>query len=162
MNTEPAENEVLANSKVTLHFSITLEDGTEALSTFDEEPITLTMGDGSFQPGMEIALYGLKEGEEQTLVLSPETAYGYPDKQLVHEMPLSDFENHLEPEVGQVIAFTMPDGEDAPGMIMAIKDQNVTVDFNHPLAGHDLIFKVKILKIEQPGFEVSNDPDNED
>ena len=150
MMTEQSENEILADSKVTLHFAITLEDGTEALSTFDEEPITITMGDGSFQPGMEIALYGLKEGDEQTLELAPETAYGYPDQQLVHEMPLSDFENNIQPEVGQVIAFTMPDGEDAPGMIMEIQDGKVTVDFNHPLAGHDLKFQVKILKIEQP------------
>lgn len=150
MTSEQPEKEILANSEVTLHFSITLEDGTEALSTFDDEPIAVTMGDGSFQPGMEIALYGLKEGEEQTIELTPETAYGYPDQQLVHEMPLSDFENNIQPEVGQVIAFTMPDGEDAPGMIMEIQDDTVTVDFNHPLAGHDLIFKVKILKIEQP------------
>ncbi|MEJ2214006.1 MAG: FKBP-type peptidyl-prolyl cis-trans isomerase [Gammaproteobacteria bacterium] len=155
MSTEQPENEILANSQVTLHFSITLEDGTEALSTFEEDPITITMGDGNFQPGMEIALYGLKQGDEQTLELSPETAYGYPDQQLVHQMPLSDFENHLVPEVGQVIAFTMPDGQDAPGMIMDIENDKVTVDFNHPLAGHDLIFKVKILKIEQPTPETN-------
>ena len=155
MSTEQPENEILANSQVTLHFSITLEDGTEALSTFEEDPITITMGDGNLQPGMEIALYGLKQGEEQTLELSPETAYGYPDQQLVHQMPLSDFENHLVPEVGQVIAFTMPDGQDAPGMIMDIENDKVTVDFNHPLAGHDLIFKVKILKIEQPTPETN-------
>ena len=150
MSTEQPKKEILADSQVTLHFSISLEDGTEALSTFDEEPITITMGDGSFQPGMEIALYGLKEGDEQTLELAPETAYGYPDQQLVHQMPLSDFDKNIQPEVGQVIAFTMPDGEDAPGMIMEIEDGKVTVDFNHPLAGHDLKFQVKILKIEQP------------
>ena len=156
MNSEETKTEILANSTVTLHLSMTLQDGTEALSTFEEEPVTVTMGDGSFQPGMEIALYGLKEGDEQSITLTPDTAYGYPDQQLVHEMPMSDFEGHVEPEVGQVIAFTMPDGEEAPGMIIAIDNEKVTVDFNHPLAGHEIIFKVKILEIEQTRFEADD------
>jgi FKBP-type peptidyl-prolyl cis-trans isomerase SlpA len=142
--------EILSNSEVTLHFSLALPDGTEAISTFDDEPMTITMGDGNFMPGMEMAIYGLKEGDEQTITLTPEQAYGYPDQQLVHELPLTDFGDGLKPEQGQVIAFTLPNGEETPGIILDVNDEMARVDFNHPLAGHEVVFTVKILKIDQP------------
>ncbi len=147
--------EILANSEVTLHFCLALTDGTEAISTFDDEPMTITMGDGNFMPGMEMAIYGLKEGDEQTITLTPEQAYGYPDQQLIHDMPLTDFSAELQPETGQIIAFTLPNGEETPGMILEVNDESAKVDFNHPLAGHEVVFTVKILKIQQSGFEIN-------
>jgi FKBP-type peptidyl-prolyl cis-trans isomerase SlpA len=152
--TENHQAEILGNSEVTLHFSLQLPDGTEAISTFGEEPMTITMGDGNFTPGMEMALYGLKEADEQTITLTPEQGYGYPDQQLIHEMPLSDFGAELQPEVGQIIAFTLPNGAETPGLIIETNDEVATVDFNHPLSGHDVVFKVQIIKIVQPRFEM--------
>lgn len=149
------ETEILANSEVTLHFSLALEDGTEAISTFDDEPMSIIMGDGNFMPGMELAIYGLKAGDEQTITLTPEQAYGYPDGQLVHELPLSDFGEELQPVAGQIIAFTLPNGEETPGMVMEVTDETAKVDFNHPLAGHDVVFKVKILEIKPASFEIN-------
>lgn len=149
------QTEILANSEVTLHFSLALENGTEAISTFDDEPMTIIMGDGNFMPGMEMAIYGLKVGDEQIITLTPEQAYGYPDQQLVHELPLSDFDETLQPQPGQIIAFTLPNGEETPGMILEINDEIAKVDFNHPLAGHDVVFKVKILEIKPGSFEIN-------
>ena len=68
--------EILPGSQVTLHLAIRLEDGTEALSTFDEDPVELQMGDGTLQPGLELALYGLKAGDRQTLARRPARAGG--------------------------------------------------------------------------------------
>ena len=150
------KTEILANSEVTLHFSLALEDGTVAISTFDEEPMSITMGDGNFMPGMEMAIYGLTEGDEQTITLTPEQAYGYPDQQLIHELPLSDFGDAMQPETGQVIAFSLPNGEETPGVILEVNDEIAKVDFNHPLAGHDVVFKVKILKIKPSSFEIND------
>jgi len=152
--TENEQTEILASSEVTLHFSLTLADGTEAISTFAEEPMTVTMGDGTFMPGMEMALFGLKAGDQQTITLTPEQAYGYPDNQLIHDLPLSEFPESMQPEVGQIIAFSMPNGEETPGAIIDINEDTVTVDFNHPLSGHDVVFKVEILKVAQPRFEM--------
>jgi len=150
------QTEILANSEVTLHLSLALEDGTEAISTFDDEPMTITMGDGNFMPGMEMAIYGLKAGDEQSITLTPEQAYGYPDQQLIHELPVSDFGEELQPETGQVIAFTLPNGEETPGMILEVNDEIAKVDFNHPLSGHDVVFKVKILEIKPASFEFND------
>ena len=148
MTTEEPIKEIVADSTVTLHFSLSLTDGTEALNTFDEEPMTLTMGDGTFQPGMEMALYGLKPGDEQTLTLSPEQGFGYPDESLVHDIPLDDFGTETLPETGQIIAFSLPNGEETSGTILEVHEDRVNVDFNHPLAGHEVVFKVKVLDID--------------
>lgn len=145
-----SETEIVGNSKVTLHFSLSLTDGTMAISTFEEEPMTLTMGDGNFMPGMEMALYGLKADAEQILTLTPEQAYGYPDPELIHDLPLSDFSEDSPPEAGQVLAFSLPNGEETPGLITEVTTNKVKVDFNHPLSGHDVVFKVKIISVTNP------------
>ena len=142
--------EILPGGHVILHLSIHLEDGTEALSTFGEEPVELQMGDGTLQPGLELAIYGLKAGDTQTLALMPEQAYGLRDPALIQQMPLSDFDGGFTPEKGQIVAFSLPDGEEAPGMILGVEHGRVEVDFNHPLAGHEITFKVEILDVSAP------------
>jgi len=140
--------EILPGSTVTLHFSLSLPDGTEAISTFGEEPLRFQMGDKTFQPGMEMALYGLKAGNEQTLTLTPEQAYGDPEPGLVQHLPLTDF-GEMQPEVGQIMSFTLGDVGETMGIIRKIDGDEVVVDFNHPLAGHEVVFRVQILVVEQ-------------
>jgi FKBP-type peptidyl-prolyl cis-trans isomerase SlpA len=145
-----APREIVPGSAVTLHFSLSLPDGTEAISTFGEEPLHFHVGDHTFQPGMELALYGLKAGDEQTLTLTPEQAYGERDPSLVQEMPLSDFSDDLQPQPEQVISFALPDGEETMGVVREVGHQHATVDFNHPLAGHAVVFRVQILEVGLP------------
>ena len=146
--TEPAQ--ILPGSRVTLHLSLGIEDGTEALSTFGEEPVSLTMGDGTLQPGLELALYGLSAGDRQTLQLLPEQAYGLRDPALIQEMPRTDFAADFTPEPGQIIAFALPNGDEAAGSVISVGEGRVEVDFNHPLAGHEVTFTVEILDVVPP------------
>lgn len=139
--------EITPGFRVRLHLSLALTDGTEALSTFDEEPIELTMGDGTLPPTLELALFGLRAGDRQTLTLLPEQAYGPHDPALVHELSRGDFPADLEPEVGQIVAFAMPDGDETAGAIVDIDERTVRVDFNHPLAGREVVFKVHVLAV---------------
>jgi FKBP-type peptidyl-prolyl cis-trans isomerase SlpA len=139
--------EILPGSTVTLHFSLSLPDGTEAISTFGEEPLRFQMGDKTFQPGMELALYGLRAGDEQTLTLTPEQAYGDPEPGLVQRLPLADF-GELAPEVGQIMSFALGEIGETMGIIREIDGDEVVVDFNHPLAGHEVVFRVQILAVE--------------
>ncbi|MCB1802610.1 MAG: FKBP-type peptidyl-prolyl cis-trans isomerase [Gammaproteobacteria bacterium] len=145
--------QIVPGSRVSLHLSIALEDGTEALSTFDEEPVYLTLGDGTLQPGLELAIYGLKPGDRQTLNLMPEQAYGLRDPAMIQSMPLTDFGADVMPEAGQIIAFALPDGEEAAGSVLEVAHGQVEVDFNHPLAGHEITFTVEILSVEPPVTE---------
>lgn len=141
--------EIVPGSAVTLHFSLSLPDGTEAISTFDGEPLSFQVGDKTFQPTMELALYGLKAGDEQTLTLTPEQAYGEPEPGLVHCLPRTDFAD-LQPEVGQIMSFAMGETGETMGLIREIDGEEVVVDFNHPLAGHEVVFRVRILDIGLP------------
>ncbi len=137
---------------VVLHCSITLEDGTVAESTFGDEPIRITMGDESVLiSGLQLALYGLKVGDRESIVVDPQDAFGMPDDEAVQQMPLADFPADMHLEVGQIIAFSTPDGDEIPGAIKQIDGQTVTVDLNHPLAGHELKFEAEIVEIIPKG-----------
>lgn len=132
-----------------MHFSITLEDGTVAEDSFDNEPLEFTMGDGSLNEGLELGLYGMRAGEEETLTMSPEQTFGYNDPDNIHEMPRSEFDQDLSLEEGMIIGFTTPAGDEVPGMIREVGDEMVKVDFNHPLAGHELIYRIKIIDVSE-------------
>lgn len=141
--------EIGPGSRVTMHFSLTLEDGTVAEDSFDSEPLEFTMGDGTLNEGLELGLYGMKVGDEETLSMSPEQTFGFHDPENVHELPRSDFDREQPLEEGMIIAFNTPAGDELPGMIRQVTADSVTVDFNHPLAGHDLLYRIKILDISQ-------------
>ena len=140
--------QIAHGSTVTMHLSLSLTDGTEALSTFGEDPLQFTMGDSTLQPDMEYALFGLKPGDEQTLTLTAEQAYGPHDENLIQQVPRNSFPDSMEPERGQIVAFTTEDGGEAPGLILAVTDQYVEVDFNHPLSGKEIVYRVQILQVE--------------
>lgn len=145
------ESAIIApNSTVTLHFSLALSDGTEAVSTFDEEPSTLTLGDGSLSEGLEKVLYGLKAGDKQTLIIEEGEAFGHWDEEMVQLVARKDFAPELELEPGLVISFETPGGEEVAGIIREIGEEQVEVDFNHPLSGSDIAFTVQILDVTNP------------
>jgi FKBP-type peptidyl-prolyl cis-trans isomerase SlpA len=149
--------EIVPGSRVSLHLRISLTDGTEAISTFGDEPLNIVMGEGHLQPGLELALYGLTAGDTEQLTLDAEQAYGLHDEQLVHQVPISDFPPDLQPERHQVIGFSVPNGEETPGTVLAVEGDQVTVDFNHPLAGHDILFEAKILSVGLPDPTAADD-----
>ncbi|MCW8825647.1 MAG: FKBP-type peptidyl-prolyl cis-trans isomerase [Gammaproteobacteria bacterium] len=133
-------------SRVTLHYRITLEDGTVADDTWvDDAPLTFAIGDGTMLPKLEESLIGLSEGSKEILQLSPEQAFGYPDSENVHQLELADFD--MAPEPGQIIGFATPNGEEIPGMVIAVEEDKVTVNFNHPFAGHPLKFEIQVLEV---------------
>jgi len=141
-------NSIQPGDQVVLHCSITLEDGTVAESTFGDEPISITMGDESVLiNGLQLALYGLKVGDRESIIVDPENAFGMPDDEAIQMMPLTDFPAEMSLEEGQIISFTTPDGEEIPGAIKKVGSENVEVDFNHPLAGHELKFEAEILEV---------------
>ena len=126
---------------------MTLEDGTVAESTFDDEPLTFTLGDGTLIEGLELALYGLRSGDRQRLSLFPEQAFGLRDPGKVHRLPRADFPADMLLEPGCIIGFDTPAGEELPGMIVRTEGAGVEVDFNHPMAGHVVIFEVEIIDV---------------
>lgn len=141
-------SEIHEHSKVTLHFALKLEDGQVVDSTFERAPATLTMGDGNLPEGFEKHLLGLSEGDRRTVRVPPEDAFGQVNPANVQRFKSSDFAQHGELEPGMVISFEDASGAELPGVISAIEQGSVEVDFNHPLSGKALDFEVEIISVE--------------
>ncbi|MCG7491595.1 MULTISPECIES: FKBP-type peptidyl-prolyl cis-trans isomerase [Vibrio] len=140
---------IVQQSAVTLHFTIKLQDGSVADSTYNMgKPAKFVMGDGSLSENFEQCLLGLKVGDQKTVELQAKDAFGAPNPDNVHYMDRAKFVGDAEVEIGTVMAFSGPDGVEIPGIITEIAGDSVTVDFNHPLAGQDVTFEVEILSVE--------------
>jgi len=139
---------ICPGSEVTLNFTLSLPDGTVADCTDENVPMTFTMGDGTLIEGLEMMLYGLKEGAKQCLSVDPVDAFGFHDKENIHMMPREEFDPSVNLEEGMIIEFQTPSGEAVPGTLKEITDSEVKVDFNHPCAGLVVTFDVGIIKIK--------------
>jgi FKBP-type peptidyl-prolyl cis-trans isomerase SlpA len=142
-----------SGSTVTLHFTLRLanEDLLVDSTREDGEPFTFTVGSGEVIPGLEKRLLGMEVGDQASFEVPAMEAYGPAslDPETVHNIPRDEFPAEMELEPGQIVGFTAPNGDEVPGIIMGFTDEVVTVDFTHPLAGHDLVFEVEILAVEQ-------------
>ncbi|PYC28117.1 FKBP-type peptidyl-prolyl cis-trans isomerase [Aquipseudomonas alcaligenes] len=140
------EQRIGPDKEVTLHFALKLENGDVVDSTFDKQPATFKVGDGNLLPGFEVALYGFKAGDKRSLQVAPENAFGQPNPQNVQVMPRSQFQD-MELSEGLLIIFNDAANAELPGVVKAFDEQQVTIDFNHPLAGKTLSFDVEIIAV---------------
>jgi len=134
-----------SGTTVTLHFSLTLENGHIVDSNFEASPATFTVGDGNLLPGFESPLIGLVDGDEREFSILPENAFGQHNPQNVQAVERDNFEDG-ELELGTMFSFQNGDGE-LPGVVVEVQDNEVMVDFNHPLAGQIILFTVKIISV---------------
>lgn len=140
---------IAAGSRVVMHFAIKLDDGSAADSTrVHGKPARLTIGDGNLTANFEHCLLGLKAGDEREFTLEAKDAFGVPNPQNIYHIELSRFSAETPAEVGNIIAFTQPDGREVPGIVREVVGNMVTIDFNHPLAGQRVTFAVEILSVE--------------
>lgn len=139
------------NTQITLHFALKLEDGSEVDSTFSRAPATFRFGDGSLLPGVEAKLVGLTAGAKATLRLQPEDAFGQRNPNNIQRFARSDFAADLELEEGLMLSFADAAQSELPGVVAAFDDEQVEVDFNHPLAGRALDFDVEIIDVKAQG-----------
>lgn len=135
-------------TKITLHFALQLDNGEMVDSNFERDPATFTVGDGNLLPGFEKALFGMLEGEHKTLVIKPEDGFGQRNPNNIQEIARSQFSPDLELSEGLMLSFADAQKTELPGVVQRYDDDVVVVDFNHPLAGRDILFEVAILKIE--------------
>lgn len=141
-----SEQRISEQSRVTLHFALKLDNGDVVDSNFDKNAATFAMGDGSLLPGFEQQLYGLKAGDKRTFEIQPEHGFGQPNPQNVQVMPRNQFTD-MQLDTGVLVIFQDAAKGELPGVIKAFDDNQVTVDFNHPLAGRVITFDVEIVDV---------------
>jgi FKBP-type peptidyl-prolyl cis-trans isomerase SlpA len=145
-------SQIERNSLVTIFYRLGLTNGDVLEDNFDDEPMTVQLGRGEMAEGLELALIGLREGQEETIDIGPDLAFGYVEETLFRSIPRVEFDPELELEPGLIIEFATEEGETLPGTILDFNDDEVRVDLNHPLAGQTVRYSVKIVSIgdDQP------------
>ena len=139
---------VAQGDTVSLRYALRLRDGTEILSNFDDPaPHTLTLGDGTLAQNLEQWLIGIASGERHVFLLEATQAFGASQPELVHTLRTSEVMSGKPLQIGSLVEFTQTDGETLAGQILAIDDDTVKVDFNHPLADLPIEFEVEITDI---------------
>ncbi|MFN3237000.1 MAG: peptidylprolyl isomerase [Pseudomonadales bacterium] len=140
-------------TKVELTFSLSLESGEQIDSTGDKTA-EFTVGDGKLLPGFENALFGLRAGDERSLRIEPESAFGLPNEENVQRIKRDSFQTNMALTEGLMMSFADAQNSELAGVIVAIDDKYVEVDFNHPLAGKLIVFDVAIKNVEQVSNEI--------
>ncbi len=130
--------------KISLEYTVFLEDGTQVDSNIGEDPLVFVLGSHQVFPALEQALLGLKIGDTKQVTLKPEEAYGPIVKEAFREVGLETVPDQFRKE-GAVLGIQDPAGGVYPIRVHQIRDQKVILDFNHPLAGKSLRFDVKVV-----------------
>ncbi|MCC8372855.1 MULTISPECIES: FKBP-type peptidyl-prolyl cis-trans isomerase [Photorhabdus] len=142
-------NQVQANSAVLLHFTLKLQDGSIVDSTHTQgKPALFRLGDGTLSSPLEQQLTGLKDGDKHTFTLAGENVFGKPNPDLIQYFTPRDFAETGIPEIGTIMLFTAMNGSEMPGIVKAVTEESVTVDFNHPLAEQNVTFEIEVLEID--------------
>ena len=139
---------VSEGTRVFLNFSVSLEDGSEVDTNFGGDPVDFAIGDGSLLPGFERRIFGMSAGERQMFKVPPEDAFGQPNENTLQKLPRDQFDDDIDLEIGLVFSFSDAGGGELPGMIISFDDEEVTVDFNHPLAGRTTRLDVMVHRVE--------------
>ena len=134
-------------SKVAFDYTLTVE-GKVVDNSEDKGPLEYTHGDGKLIPGLTRQMEGLAVGDEKTVVVAPKEAYGEVDQAALREVPLTSLPKDIKPQPGMQLQATAPSGEVFPVRIAEVKQDSVVMDFNHPLAGKSLTFKVKVVSVK--------------
>lgn len=132
--------------EVAMEFTVRLEDGSVAQSNVGGEPIVFTVGAGDMLPALEEAVLGQAVGEQRSFTLARDDAYGEVDPAQIVEVDAGTIPEQSR-QVGAVMMATDVRGVKRPVRVTAVKPGKITLDYNHPLAGHDLSFDVNIVDV---------------
>jgi FKBP-type peptidyl-prolyl cis-trans isomerase 2 len=131
---------------VRIHYTGKLGDGEVFDSSRDREPLEFTLGGGQVIAGFDAAVTGMQPGDEKTVTIPAEEAYGPRRDEMVGEVPRAQFPPNIEPQVGQQLQMQQ-NGQSFVVTVAGVSDDVVRLDANHPLAGKDLTFELELVEI---------------
>jgi FKBP-type peptidyl-prolyl cis-trans isomerase 2 len=133
--------------KVTFHYTVSVDN--EVIQTSEgQQPMSYTHGTEQIIPGLADEVEGMKEGEQKSVTVAAENAYGKVDPNAFRELPKSSLPERLEPRKDMKLQMRTPEGQTIPVRVSEVRPQSIIIDMNHPLAGKDLKFDVKVVSVE--------------
>jgi peptidylprolyl isomerase len=139
--------EAKKGDSVKIHYTGKLTDGTVFDSSAGRDPLGFTIGGGQVIPGFEEAVIGMSLGACKNVTIPVEKAYGPRNEELIMPFPRNQVPPGLNPEVGQKLQLSGPDGEPVMVSVANITDEHIILDANPPLAGEELIFDIELVEI---------------
>ncbi|MDN2565504.1 peptidylprolyl isomerase [Aquibium sp. A9E412] len=139
--------EVKSGDVVRIHYTGKLADGTEFDSSAGREPLEFQVGAGQIIPGLDNHVEGMTVGEQSSVTVPADQAYGPRDEAQVQAIPRSAIPDTIELSVGARLHANTQDGRQIALTVTDFDDESVTVDANHPLAGRDLVFDVEVVEV---------------
>ncbi len=130
-----------------IHYTGTLDDGSQFDSSAGREPLEFEMGAGMVIPGFEAGVQAMEVGEKKSIHIPAVEAYGEKREDMVMEFERTQLPEGLEPEVGMGLQMQGPQGQPVPVQIAAVTETTVTIDANHPLAGQNLNFELELVSV---------------
>jgi FKBP-type peptidyl-prolyl cis-trans isomerase 2 len=140
-------SKVKANDAVKVHYVGKLSNGQVFDSSLEREPLEVTLGQGQLIPGFENGLIDMEVNEKKTITIDKKNAYGEVNEALFHQISKSELPEDIKPEVGMGLVGNSPDGSQQQFVIAKVEEDSITIDANHPLAGHDLTFDLEVVEI---------------
>ena len=132
---------------VSVEYTGTLQDGQVFDSSQGRQPLEIKVGAGQLIQGFESQLMGMSLNEKKTFTVPPEDAYGARHDDATHTIARQEIPPEMNPQVGQTVALSTPDGQQIPAQITKVDDTEITLDLNHPLAGEALTFEIEVVGI---------------
>ena len=152
MNTQDNPTQIADDVVVSLDYTLTVEN--EVIDTSQgSEPIQFLQGYGNIIPGLERELYGMATGERKEVVVGAADGYGELDPDAYTDVPRSEFPPEIPMQVGIELQIKDKSGDILDARIDAVTADTVRLDFNHPLAGKQLIFAVQVVALRKPTAE---------
>jgi len=136
-----------SGDSVKIHYTGTLDDGSQFDSSEGREPLAFTLGGGQVIPGFDEAVDGMAVGEKKTVRIEAEKAYGERHPEMVQEVPKSALPADMEVEEGMPLQAQGPNGQVMNLVVTGISEETIVVDGNHPLAGQALTFSIELVSI---------------
>ena len=133
--------------KVKLHYTGTLSNGEVFDSSEGKEPLEFTIGENHVIPGFENEVREMGLNEEKTFKIAAKDAYGEKNQELTREIPKNKMPAEMKIEAGAHIIIKGSNGQQIAAVVSEVKDDSIVIDLNHPLAGKELTFKVKVVEV---------------
>lgn len=139
--------EAKTGDKVRLHYTGTLNDGSIFDSSQGRDPLEFTVGSGQIIPGLDSAIPGMQVGDQKTVTIECKDAYGPHDPNAQQAVPRAQIPDGIPLEPGTRLQAQTENGQTMSVVVVAVNDNEVVLDANHPLAGQDLTFDIKLVAV---------------
>ena len=136
-----------SGDSVKVHYTGTLEDGTQFDSSVGVEPLEFTLGSGQVIAGFDEAIAGMEPGEKKNVTVPADKAYGQRNEEMVITTPRDQIPADITPEVGQRLQLAGPNNQPIVVEVTEVTDEHIQLDANPPLAGKDLTFDLELVEI---------------